>query len=171
MRKWQDLIMSNKEELAQIIALEAVKTIYRALKGILTRAISPFPSNVHTQGKVIQEARKEVTAAADYFDWFSEEAKRIDGDYLPPHTKGRKVIVARQPVGVAALITPWNSPAITVSRKASAALAAGCSVVLKPSEETPFSALALAKVKRKLVKRILYTLFHIVFTFASSLAF
>ncbi len=83
---------------------------------------------------------------AAYLEWFSEEAKRIYGDIIPNPVKNRRNVVIRQPVGVAALITPWNFPVAMVTRKAGAALAAGCSVVLKPSEETPFSALALAEV-------------------------
>lgn len=80
-------------------------------------------------------------------EWFSEEAKRVYGDVLPAHMKGRRVLVIKQPVGVAALITPWNFPLAMVTRKVGAALAAGCSAVLKPSEETPLSALALAEVR------------------------
>lgn len=88
----------------------------------------------------------EVAYAASFFEWFSEEVKRIDGDILAPPVKGRRVLVTRQPVGVAALITPWNFPVAMVARKAAAALAAGCATVLKPSEETPLSALGLAEV-------------------------
>lgn len=99
-----------------------------------------------SQGKPHQEAMGEVAYAASFFEWFSEEVKRIDGDILAPPIKGRRVLVTRQPVGVAALITPWNFPVAMVARKAAAALAAGCATVLKPSEETPLSALGLAEV-------------------------
>ena len=88
----------------------------------------------------------EVAYAASFFEWFSEEIKRLHGDILAPPVKGRRVLVTRQPVGVAALITPWNFPVAMITRKAAAAMAAGCSTVLKPSEETPLSALALAEV-------------------------
>ena len=117
--------------------------------------VNPQP-HTHTllhlslQGKVLQEARVEIAYSASLLDWFSEEAKRLDGDILPLHVRGKRMLVAKQPVGVAALITPWNSPNATVTRKAGAALAAGCSVVLKPSEETPFSALALGQVWMRL---------------------
>ena len=88
----------------------------------------------------------EVAYAASFFEWFSEQVKRLDGDLLAPPKRGQRVLVTRQPVGVAALITPWNFPVAMVARKASAALAAGCATVLKPSEETPLSALTLAEV-------------------------
>ena len=98
------------------------------------------------QGKPFQEAMGEVAYAASFFEWFSEQVKRLDGDLLAPPKRGQRVLVTRQPVGVAALITPWNFPVAMVARKASAALAAGCATILKPSEETPLSALALAEV-------------------------
>ena len=83
---------------------------------------------------------------ASYIEWFSEEAKRVIGDVIPAPVKGRRLFVIKQPVGVAALITPWNFPIAMVTRKVGPALAAGCSTILKPSEETPLSALALAEV-------------------------
>ena len=89
----------------------------------------------------------EVTYGASFLEWFAEEAKRIDGDIIPPPVKGRRVLITKQPVGVCALITPWNFPVAMVTRKAGAALAAGCTAVVKPSEEAPFSALALAEVR------------------------
>ncbi len=88
----------------------------------------------------------EVRYAASFLEWFSEEAKRINGSIIPASMKGRRVLVLKQPVGVAALITPWNFPIAMVTRKVGPALAAGCSAVLKPSEETPMSALALVQV-------------------------
>ena len=90
----------------------------------------------------------EVDYAASFFSWYAEEAKRIDGEILTSHVRGRRTLVVKQPVGVAALLTPWNFPIAMITRKASAALAAGCAVVVKPSEETPFSALALAEVRQ-----------------------
>ncbi len=98
------------------------------------------------QGKPLSEALTEVRYAASFLEWFSEEAKRINGSIIPAPMKGRRVLVLKQPVGVAALITPWNFPIAMVTRKVGPALAAGCSAVLKPSEETPLSALALAQV-------------------------
>ena len=88
----------------------------------------------------------EVAYAASFFEWFSEQVKRLEGDVLAPPIKGRRVLLTREPVGVAALITPWNFPVAMAARKTAAALAAGCATVLKPSEETPLSALALAEV-------------------------
>ena len=92
----------------------------------------------------------EVAYAASFFEWFSEQVKRLDGDILAAPKRGQRILVTKQPVGVAALITPWNFPVAMVARKASAALAAGCAAVLKPSEETPLSALALAEVRNDL---------------------
>ena len=80
-------------------------------------------------------------------EWFAEEAKRVYGDIIAPPVRGRRVLVIKQPVGVAALVTPWNFPIAMATRKVSPALAAGCSAVLKPSEETPLTALALAEVR------------------------
>ena len=84
---------------------------------------------------------------ASYVEWCSEEAKRIYGDVIPPMVRNKRMLVTKQPVGVAALITPWNQPIAMISRNAAAALAAGCTAVVKPSEETPFCALALAEVR------------------------
>lgn len=109
-----------------------------------------MPSDLLTivlqQGKPLPEAKLEVKYGASYIEWFSEEAKRVNGSILPGHMKGRRVLVIKQPIGVAALITPWNFPVAMVTRKVGPALAAGCSAILKPSEETPLSALALAEV-------------------------
>lgn len=99
------------------------------------------------QGKPYSEALGEVAYGASFLKWFAEEAKRISGDVIPSPARNRRILVVRQPVGVCALITPWNFPVAMVLRKASAALAAGCTAVVKPSEETPFSALALAEVR------------------------
>ena len=100
---------------------------------------------------MLLDSRAEVGYAASFFSWFAEEAKRIEGDILPSPFPGRRTLVIRQPVGVAGLITPWNFPLAMITRKAGAALAAGCAVVVKPSEETPFSALALAVYKTRAV--------------------
>lgn len=94
---------------------------------------------------------------ASFFSWYAEEAKRVEGDILSSHVSGRRTLVIRQPVGVAALFTPWNFPIAMIARKASAALAAGCAVVVKPSEETPLSALALAEVRKKPRKALTLT--------------
>ena len=98
------------------------------------------------QGKPLQESLGEVMYGASYLEWFSEEAKRIYGDIIPPNARKKRLLVMKQPVGVAAMITSWNFPCALITRKAAPALAAGCTAVVKPSEETPFSALALAEV-------------------------
>src|SRR5690242_11954561 len=96
------------------------------------------------QGKPLAESKGEIAYAASFIEWFAEEGKRLYGDVIPPHQSGRRLLVMRQPVGVVAAITPWNFPLAMITRKAGPALAAGCTMVLKPSEETPLSALALA---------------------------
>jgi len=118
LRKWFDLIMGNQETLARLMTAE--------------------------QGKPLAEARTEVAYAASFIEWFAEEGKRIYGDVIPPHQVDKRIIVFKQPVGVVAAITPWNFPTAMITRKAGPALAAGCTVVLKPASQTPFSALALA---------------------------
>ncbi len=118
LRKWSDLMLDNQEDLAQLMSAE--------------------------QGKPIAEARGEVLYAASFLEWFAEEAKRAYGDVIPSHKVGAKILVLKEPVGVVAAITPWNFPLAMVTRKVGPALAAGCTVVLKPSEETPLSANALA---------------------------
>lgn len=97
------------------------------------------------EGKALTESRDEVLRAADYFEWFAEEARRIDGRVVPANRPGVQQLVKRQAIGPVAAFTPWNFPAITPARKLSAALAAGCSVILKPGEESPATALALAR--------------------------
>jgi len=116
--KWYDLILENQEDLAIILTSE--------------------------QGKPLAEARGEIAYAASFVEWFSEEAKRVRGDVILAPKENQKIITMLQPVGVAAAITPWNFPSAMITRKAAAAMAAGCSIVLKPSELTPFSSLALA---------------------------
>lgn len=115
---WYDLVMANVDDLATIMTTE--------------------------QGKALAEARGEVTYAASFLKWFAEEARRIDGSVITPPQKDRRVLVLRQPVGTTAAITPWNFPLAMITRKCAPALAAGCSMVIKPSELTPYSALALA---------------------------
>jgi succinate-semialdehyde dehydrogenase/glutarate-semialdehyde dehydrogenase len=118
LRRWHDLMLKHANDLARIITLE--------------------------QGKPLAEARSEVVYAASFLEWFSEEAKRVYGDVIPSPWPGRHIVTLKQPIGVAALITPWNFPAAMLTRKAGAALAAGCTVLAKPASKTPFTALALA---------------------------
>ncbi len=118
MRRWFELIVADEERLAQIITAE--------------------------QGKPLAEARGEIAYAASYIDWFAEEGRRVYGDVLPVLAGGKRQLVFKQPIGVVAAITPWNFPSAMFARKVGAALAAGCAMVLKPAEQTPLSALALA---------------------------
>ncbi|MBX3483414.1 MAG: NAD-dependent succinate-semialdehyde dehydrogenase [Phenylobacterium sp.] len=117
LRRWFDLIVANAEDLARLLTAE--------------------------QGKPLAEARGEIAYAASFVEWFAEEAKRAYGE-VTPAAADRRIVTLKQPVGVAAAVTPWNFPAAMVTRKAAPALAAGCTMVVKPSELTPFSALALA---------------------------
>jgi succinate-semialdehyde dehydrogenase/glutarate-semialdehyde dehydrogenase len=123
LRNWFNLIIENKEDLARIMTLES--------------------------GKVITESLGEVAYGAAFIEWFAEEAKRMYGDVIPPHTKDRRIVVIRQSVGVVAAITPWNFPLAMITRKVGPALAAGCTVVVKPPAETPLTALALALLAEK----------------------
>ena len=118
MRRWFDLIMANQEDLARIMTAE--------------------------QGKTLAESRGEVAYGASYIEWFAEQAKRIDGDVIPAPSSDKRIVCIKQPVGVCASITPWNFPNAMITRKAAPALAAGCTIVIKPASETPLSALALA---------------------------
>ena len=118
LKDWFALILENELDLAKILTAE--------------------------QGKPLGEARGEIAYGASYLEWFAEEAKRIDGDLIPPPTADRRLMVTKNPVGVVASITPWNFPSAMVARKAAPALAAGCTFVAKPALETPLSALALA---------------------------
>ena len=118
MRRWSDLMLANSEELAALLTLE--------------------------QGKPLAESRVEIAYAASFLEWYGEEGKRVYGDVIPPHRADNRIVVSKQPVGVCAGITPWNFPAAMVTRKAAPALGAGCTLVLKPAEETPLSALAVA---------------------------
>ena len=118
LRRWFELVLAHQEDLARLMTLE--------------------------QGKPLAEARGEISYGASFVEWFAEEAKRVYGDVPPPHQADKFLMVLKQPVGVCAAITPWNFPCAMVTRKAAPALAAGCTLVLKPADETPYSALALA---------------------------
>ncbi|WP_298364254.1 NAD-dependent succinate-semialdehyde dehydrogenase [Azospirillum sp.] len=118
LRRWFELIVENREDLAILMTLE--------------------------QGKPLAEARGEIDYAASYVEWFAEEAKRLYGDVIPAPQADRRIVVVKEPVGVCAAITPWNFPAAMITRKVAPALAAGCVMIVKPAEQTPLSALALA---------------------------
>ncbi|PIK55258.1 putative succinate-semialdehyde dehydrogenase, mitochondrial [Apostichopus japonicus] len=120
LRKWSELLMANQEHLAKILTLE--------------------------NGKPLTEGKGEIGFSASFFDWYAEEARRTYGDVVPTPAQNKRLVVIRQPVGVAGLITPWNFPAGMIARKVAAALAAGCTTVLKPAEDTPLSALAMAQL-------------------------
>ncbi|MDA8430310.1 MAG: NADP-dependent succinate-semialdehyde dehydrogenase [Geobacteraceae bacterium] len=120
LRRWFDLILANQEDLAIIMTAE--------------------------QGKPLAEARGEIAYAASFIEWFAEEAKRVYGDTIPGHAPDKRIVVLKEPIGVCAAITPWNFPAAMITRKAAPALAAGCTMVVKPATATPFSALALAEL-------------------------
>lgn len=118
LRKWFDLMMANQDDLGAIMTAE--------------------------QGKPLPEAKGEIAYAASFIEWFAEEGKRIYGDVIPTVAADRRLVVIKQPIGVCAAITPWNFPAAMITRKAGPALAAGCTMVLKPATQTPYSAFALA---------------------------
>ncbi|MBO9708307.1 MAG: NAD-dependent succinate-semialdehyde dehydrogenase [Caulobacter sp.] len=120
LRRWSELMLAHAEDLARIMTAE--------------------------QGKPLAEARGEVAYAAAFLEWFAEEARRVNGDILTPHASDKRLTVLRRPVGVVAAITPWNFPLAMITRKAGPALAVGCTMVVKPSELTPLSALALARL-------------------------
>ena len=118
LKRWFDLIKLHVEDLAQILTAE--------------------------QGKPLAESRGEVNYGASFIEWFAEEAKRVYGEVIPATSNDRKLLVIKQPIGVTAAITPWNFPIAMITRKAAPALAAGCSMIIKPAEQTPLSAIALA---------------------------
>ena len=118
LRKWHDLMLENADDLALIMTAE--------------------------QGKPLTEAKGEIVYAASFIEWFAEEGKRVEGDTLQSPWADRRLVVTKEPIGVCAAITPWNFPAAMITRKVGPALAAGCPMVVKPAELTPFSALALA---------------------------
>ena len=123
LRKWFDLMMVNQEDLARLMTLE--------------------------QGKPLTESRGEIAYAASFLEWFGEEAKRVYGDMIPGHQVDKRLMVLKQPIGVTAAITPWNFPSAMITRKAGPALASGCTMVLKPASQTPYSALALAELAER----------------------
>ncbi|MCO4785723.1 NAD-dependent succinate-semialdehyde dehydrogenase [Marinomonas atlantica] len=120
LRKWHQLILDNQDDLGKLMTLE--------------------------QGKPLAEAKGEILYGASFIDWFADEARRIYGDVIPTFAEGKRVLTIKQPVGVVATITPWNFPNAMIARKIAPALAAGCTVVARPSKETPLSALALAEL-------------------------
>ncbi|MFK7923479.1 MAG: NAD-dependent succinate-semialdehyde dehydrogenase [Bacteroidia bacterium] len=123
LQKWHELILRHIDDLAYLMSWE--------------------------QGKPLAESRGEVQYGASFIEWFAEEGKRIYGDVIPPHRSNTRIITIKQPIGVVAAITPWNFPNAMICRKVAPALAAGCTVVIKPSEETPLSALALAQLAQE----------------------
>jgi succinate-semialdehyde dehydrogenase/glutarate-semialdehyde dehydrogenase len=123
LRKWLELMLAAQEDLAQIMTAE--------------------------QGKPLAESRGEIVYGASYIEWFAEEAKRIYGDTIPQPSNDKRIVVIKQPVGVVACITPWNFPNAMLARKIAPALAAGCTVVCKPANETPLSALAMAELAER----------------------
>jgi len=120
LRRWFDLMMENQEDLARLMTLE--------------------------QGKPLTESRGEVAYAAAFLEWFGEECKRVYGDTIPQHQADKRIVVIKQPIGVVACITPWKFPLAMITRKVGPAIGAGCTVVVEPASETPFSALALAEL-------------------------
>jgi succinate-semialdehyde dehydrogenase/glutarate-semialdehyde dehydrogenase len=120
LRRWNDLLLENQEDLAVLMTAE--------------------------QGKPLAEARGEIVYAASFIEWFAEEGKRAYGDVIPPHQRDKRIVVIKEPIGVCAAITPWNFPSAMITRKAGPALAAGCTMVVKPATMTPYSALALAEL-------------------------
>jgi succinate-semialdehyde dehydrogenase/glutarate-semialdehyde dehydrogenase len=120
LRRWFDLIIANTDDLARLMVAE--------------------------QGKPLAEAKGEVAYGAAFVEWYAEEGKRVYGDVIPETAPGRKIVVTKEPIGVVAAITPWNFPIAMITRKCAPALAAGCTVVVKPAEDTPLSALALAEL-------------------------
>lgn len=133
------------EQWRNTVPAERARVLKRAADLILVRAAHIAAQMTLEEGKPIGEAMDEVTRAAEYFEWFAESARRIDGRVVPANRSGVLQLVKRQAIGPVAAFTPWNFPAITPARKLSAALAAGCSVILKPGEESPSTALALAR--------------------------
>jgi succinate-semialdehyde dehydrogenase/glutarate-semialdehyde dehydrogenase len=123
LRRWFELMLEHQSDLATLMTAE--------------------------QGKPLAESQGEISYAASFLEWFAEEGKRLYGDIIPGHQADKRILVLRQPVGVVAAITPWNFPAAMITRKAGPALAAGCTMVLKPAKQTPLSALALAELAQR----------------------
>src|SRR5688500_17361746 len=123
LRRWYELMIASQEDLARLMTIE--------------------------QGEPLVESRGEVAYAAAFLEWFGEEAKRVYGDTIPGHQADKRIVVLKQPIGVVGCITPWNFPIAMITRKAAPAIASGCTVVLKPASQTPFSALALAELAER----------------------
>ncbi len=123
LRRWFDLLMANQEDLATLMTAE--------------------------QGKPLTESKGEIAYAASFIEWFGEEGKRVYGDTIPSHGADKRIVVIKEPIGVCAAITPWNFPAAMITRKCGPALAAGCTMVLKPATATPYSALALCELAER----------------------
>jgi succinate-semialdehyde dehydrogenase/glutarate-semialdehyde dehydrogenase len=140
-----DIAQASFEVWRRTMPDQRARILKRAADLILERAPHIAAQMTLEEGKPLGEALDEVTRAAEYFEWFAESARRIDGRVVPANRPGVLQLVKRQPIGPVAAFTPWNFPAITPARKLSAALAAGCSVILKPGEESPSTALALAR--------------------------
>lgn len=123
LRRWFELMLENQADLAKLMTLE--------------------------QGKSLTESTGEIAYAASFIEWFAEEGKRVYGETIPANNPDQRILVTRMPIGVTAAITPWNFPSAMITRKAAPALAAGCPMVVKPAEATPFSALALAELAER----------------------
>jgi succinate-semialdehyde dehydrogenase / glutarate-semialdehyde dehydrogenase len=123
LRRWSDLLLEHQEDLAILMTAE--------------------------QGKPLAESRGETVYAASFIEWFAEEGRRVYGDVIPPHQGDKRLVVTKEPIGVCAAITPWNFPSAMITRKAGPALAAGCTMVVKPATATPYSALALAELAKR----------------------
>ena len=120
LRRWHDLMLEAREDLALLMTLE--------------------------QGKPLAESRGEIDYAASFIEWYAEEGKRLNAEGVTSHLSGAEMIVRREALGVVGIVTPWNFPSAMITRKAAAALAAGCTIIIKPAEDTPLSALALARL-------------------------
>ena len=123
LRRWYELMLAHQQDLATILSTE--------------------------QGKPMAESMGEIAYGASFIEWFAEEAKRIYGDVIPGHAADKRIVVIKQPIGVTAAITPWNFPTAMIARKVAPALAAGCTMVVKPAGETPLSALAMAELAER----------------------
>ena len=135
LRRWFDLMMENSEDLAKILTAE--------------------------QGKPLAEANGEIAYGASFIEFFAEEAKRVYGELIPGHQKDKRIMVLKQPIGVAASITPWNFPNAMITRKAGPALAAGCAFVARPASETPFQLLHwVSLLKGQDYQRVFFQFYH-----------
>ena len=123
LRRWYELRLAHQDDLALIMT--------------------------HEQGKPLAEAKGEIAYAASYIEWFAEEARRVYGEMVPSPWQDKRILVTHEPVGVCAAITPWNFPSAMITRKVAPALAAGCTIIVKPAEQTPLSALAMAELGQR----------------------